>query len=173
MKNHKQIVRLTILALFAAIIMLTTMLSVPSGLGGYIHAGDAIIYACAWFLGPIAAVAAAIGSALSDLILGYVIYIPATLIIKGIMGLVVGILIKNLPQKTIHRVLAMASGAIIMIAGYFAFELFFFDISVALLSIPWNLVQAVVGIILGTLLIEALKKVNGINNLKEKSKSNK
>jgi uncharacterized membrane protein len=46
-----------------------------------------MIYISAFLLGPVAAAAAAIGSALADMAGGYAVYIPATLIIKALWGL--------------------------------------------------------------------------------------
>ncbi len=171
MKDHNYILRLVAAALFAAIIMLTTMIYVPIGGGGYIHPGDAMIYAAAWLLGgPLAAVAAAVGSTFADIITGYVFYAPATFIIKALMGLIAGLMIKYLPQKLLFRILAMTASSLIMAFGYFAFEFFTLG-KAAYANLPWNFVQAAGGIVIGTLIIEALGKIKGINNIKSKMRS--
>ena len=164
MKNHAYIIRLTFTALFAAIIMLATMIYIPLGAGGgYLNPGDSMIYAAAWFLGPLAAAAGAIGAALADVILGYVIYAPATFIIKGLMGLAVGLLIKRNGQSFVSKVFAMSAGALIMAAGYFAYEYFILRIGMAAVAnIPFNLIQAVGGVIIGALVVSALGKIKGI-----------
>jgi len=168
MKNHNQIVRLTVTALFAAVIMLSTLLSIPNGVGGFIHPGDAMIYACAWFLGgPLAAAAAAIGSGLADIIMGYASFALFTLLIKGIMGLAVGIAMNKMPKKVIYRVLSMLIGAVIMMVGYFFAVLFLYGTVAAFTETLFNIIQAVIGIVLGTILIEAFRKVNGINKFRE------
>ena len=169
MKNHNQIIRLTVAALFAAVILLSTLLSIPNGVGGYIHPGDSVIYACAWFMGgPLAAAAAAIGSGLADIIAGYPQFALPTLIIKGIMGFVVGVAIAKMPEKTAFRALGMTFGAVIMIIGYFVAVLILYGAAAAYTEILFNLIQAVIGIILGTVLIEAFRKVSGINNFRDK-----
>lgn len=170
MKNHVYIIRLTYAALFAAIIMLATFfISIPNGVGGYIHPGDSVIYTCAWFMGgPIAAAAAAVGSALADLLAGYPQFALATFIIKGIMGLVVGVAMKKMPNKIAYRTLAMLFGAIIMMVGYFAVVVLLYGLVAAYTELLFNLIQAAVGILLGTVLIEAFRKVNGINSFREK-----
>ena len=171
MKNHNYILRLVAIALFAAIILLSTLLSIPNGVGGYIHPGDSMIYACAWFLGgPLAAIAAAVGSGLADIIAGYPQFAIITLLIKGIMGLVVGFAMSKLPKKMLYRVLSMSIGAVIMIVGYFVATIFLYGIAAAFTETLFNLIQAVTGVILGTLIIEALRKVNGINNFRNKLK---
>ena len=170
MKNHTHVIRLTFTALFAAIIMLATMIAIPIGSSGYLNPGDSMIYAAAWFLGPLAGVAAAVGSALADVILGYGVYAPATFIIKGLMGLVVGLLLKRFGKKIVPKILAMSIGGIIMAGGYFTFEYFIMIGKGAVANVPWNLVQAIVGVLIGTLVITALSKIKGINNFMDKLK---
>lgn len=69
-------------ALFAALACVATMsIRIPTpGTGGYIHPGDAIVILSGVVLGPgYGFLAAGIGSALSDLIGGYFVYVPITI----------------------------------------------------------------------------------------------
>lgn len=60
---------------------------------GYFNVGEIMVYTCALLMGPyVGAFAGGVGSAISDLSLGYPYYAPGTLIIKGIEGFVVGYL---------------------------------------------------------------------------------
>ena len=62
----------------------TTRVTVPSGYG-YVNLGDAGVYLCALLLpGGLGALAAGVGAALADLILGWAVYAPVTLLIKGL-----------------------------------------------------------------------------------------
>ena len=70
----------------------------------------------------------------------------------------------------LYRVLSMSIGAVIMIVGYFVATIFLYGIAAAFTETLFNLIQAVTGVILGTLIIEALRKVNGINNFRNKLK---
>lgn len=83
----KTIRRLTLTALFAALIcVMTFVVHLPVGAGGYVHLGDGFIYLAAAFLPmPHAMAAAGIGAAMADLFAGYPLYIPFTLIIKALM----------------------------------------------------------------------------------------
>ena len=77
-------------ALFAALACVATMsIRIPTpGTGGYIHPGDAIVILAGIILGPVyGMLAGGIGSALSDLIGGYFVYVPITLVIKGLVAL--------------------------------------------------------------------------------------
>ena len=60
--------------------------------GGYINAGDGVIYVTALLFGPlIGGVAGGVGSMLEVLLLGFTPYAPAALLLKGGAGMVVGI----------------------------------------------------------------------------------
>lgn len=72
-------------AVFAALIyVFTAYLHVPS-FHGYTHVGDGFLYLAASILPPgYAAAAGAIGAGLADLLSGYSIWAPATLVIKAV-----------------------------------------------------------------------------------------
>lgn len=75
-------------ALFAALACVATMsIRIPTpGTGGYIHPGDAIVILSGVVLGPsYGLLAAGIGSAISDLLGGYFVYVPITFVIKGLL----------------------------------------------------------------------------------------
>ena len=75
--------RITIIAaLFAALTCIGTMIiKIPTPTNGYIHPGDGFVLLSGLLLGPVwGALAAGFGSALSDLIGGYFIYVPHLLL---------------------------------------------------------------------------------------------
>ena len=76
--------------MLAALCCVATMIiKIPSPLKGYLNLGDCVVLLSGWLLGPAYGFAAAgIGSALADVFSGYVVYAPATFIIKGIMALI-------------------------------------------------------------------------------------
>ena len=75
---------ITMTAMFAALVTVTTaFIKIPSPLG-YSHAGDSMIYLGASILpGPFGIIAASIGGALADLIAGYPQWAIPTAIIKA------------------------------------------------------------------------------------------
>ena len=76
-------------ALFMAFVYLMTMISVSLGGNGYSNLGDAAVLLSYFALGPVVgAIVSAVGSALTDITLGYFMYAPATFIIKGLMPLI-------------------------------------------------------------------------------------
>lgn len=91
MKNS--IRTLTYTALMTAFVFITTsVIKIPIPFtNGYIHAGDTAIFLGGILLGPVhGAVAAGIGSAMADLLGGYAHWALPTLLIKGLMGFIVG-----------------------------------------------------------------------------------
>ena len=164
--NQKNTTRnIVVSALLAALVCVATMLiKVPSPLKGYLNLGDGIVLLCGWLLSPVYGfLAAGIGSALADLFAGYVIYVPATFVIKGLMAIVayygfrlLGKRIGNIPAMVLAGVLA----EIIMVLGYYVFEGFLYGFVESLVNIPANAVQGVAGIILGTVLNKTFQKTN-------------
>jgi uncharacterized membrane protein len=100
--------------LLIAAVTLATMLSMPvPGFRLYFNFGEGIIYLAALLLGPVwGAAAGGIGAAMADLLLGYPLWAPFTLLIKGTEGYIVGRIGKQ------HPALGIAAGAAVMIAGY-------------------------------------------------------
>lgn len=122
-KNHtRTLVTASMLAALIFIVTFQVAIPVPST-SAYVNMGDSIIYATAMLIGaPWAAIAAALGSALADWAIGFPVYIPATLIIKGLMGFVCATLLKR-NIKLPKYILSCIIGGAIMVAGYAAYEL--------------------------------------------------
>ena len=156
MKNKK----LVLAALFAALTCVATFLvRIPSVIGGYINLGDTMVLLSGWLLGPVGALAAAVGSALADISAGYIIYAPVTFLIKGLMALAAYGIVRNVKGKRlVTNVISGIVAEIIMIAGYFVFEWIIYDFGGAVANIPANAVQAVAGITAATLLYSIFKR---------------
>lgn len=144
--------------LAAATILLTTLVSIPIPGGlGFVNLGDAGVLTAAFLLGgPWGALCGGAASALSDLLLGYGAYAPATFLIKGGMALFLGTFVKHCDTwKKCFVVAAIAEG--IMVLGYFIFDLVVFaQYSIAAQEIPVNLAQGLVCGALGAVLIRYL-----------------
>ena len=81
---------------------LTAMvIRVPSPTGGYMNLGDTVVLLGAFLLGPwYGALAGGIGSAMADALAGYMVYAPATLVIKAVMAILAGLLYRGLKEKS-------------------------------------------------------------------------
>lgn len=163
MKHTKKIV---ITALFAALIFCATfVIKIPTVTGGYVNLGDSLVLTSAWVLGSgYGIIAAALGSALSDLLGGYPIYILPTFIIKGLMAFVAWGLFKiiAIKNKFLSRIIGAICAEIIMVGGYYLVEATFlgYGFGGALASVPANAVQGLVGIVSGVIVTEILLKLN-------------
>lgn len=155
-KNVKNIVYTAVSA--ALICLATFIIRIPMPFVGYVNFGDGVIIALANHLGPIIAIAAAIGSGLADLIAGYPIYIPATAIIKAAVALVI-CLPKKTALKTKELIIRAFIAEAVMILGYFIYESILYSPATAATGILGNILQGVFAVILGTLLYSQIKKI--------------
>lgn len=135
----------------AALVFIGTELHIPTAIG-HINLGDLVILVSAYILGPVAFFPAAIGSTLADLLAGYPQYAAATFLIKGIMGLVAGLLLRRNAQGKVsiaRKLSASFVAELIMLAGYFAFESlpFMYGVEAALGSVIPNGIQASAAIV--------------------------
>ena len=161
--NVKQLVTA---AVFAALVCIATML-IPIKLpgGGFANLGDCFVIASGCLLGtPLGVLAAAIGSALADILFGYFIYAPATFIIKGLMAFTAYIIYKK--QKTVLSVvLAALCSEIIMVVLYFVYECFILGFGAASADIIGNCGQGIVGIIAGVIIMTVIGRNTFLNKL--------
>lgn len=163
MKDHK-IQKLTLAGALAALTTVATLLiQIPSPTKGYINTGDVLVNLSAWILGPLyGSAAAGIGSALADLISGYTVYAPATLLIKAAMAVVSYFVFRRFSQKR-ESFFALLAGAVaaelVMIFGYAVFAgVLYGSVSSALLSVPENLIQGVFGAAASSAVYEMIRK---------------
>jgi uncharacterized membrane protein len=140
---------------------ITTMIirvPIPATTGCF-NIGDVFVIFAGLWLGPIAGlIVGAVGPTIADLI-GFPIFVPATLITKGLEGFVVGIIAGPAGSTNLPRhVAAAAAGGVTIVVGYFLFEGFIYpklaatipvfavtDIGAALIEIIPNSVQALAG----------------------------
>lgn len=116
--------KLTLCGVMAALVFVMTYfpkIPVPVT-GGYVHLGDGAIFLSVLLLGPLGIPAAAVGSMLSDLIGGYMVYVLPTFLIKGLVAL-----------------------------GYFLLEWALYGVASAAAAIGPNVVQGIAGVLIGML----------------------
>lgn len=162
-------------AVFMALICVATMsIQIPMPLtNGYVNLGDAFVLTAAWMLGaPWGIAAAGIGSALADMLTGYMHYVPGTLIIKACMAAAAVLIAKACGErrammKYTGRIAGALLAELIMIAGYFGYACLLLgkNLGAAAASIPGNAIQGAVGLIVGILLTAALEKTGVMKKL--------
>lgn len=168
--NNNSLKRLVLAALFAALACVATMsIRIPTpGTNGYIHPGDAIVILSGVILGPVwGFLAGGIGSALSDLIGGYFMYVPVTFVIKGLIALVAGLIYEKIGKTQKSRYIAVILGGIadiILVAGgYFLCESTFLGYGPgAIVSVPANIIQGIGGLIISCILYPIIISIPNI-----------
>lgn len=153
--------KLVISAMMAALTYIATMvIQIPSPMNGYVNLGDCFVLLSGWLLGPwYGGAAAGIGSMLTDLLSGYGHYAPGTFVIKGLDALVAALLFRAMGRNTTAALVSGLVGEAIMVAGYFGYAALLLGKGLgAAASVPGNLVQAAMGLLIGFLLFKVLQK---------------
>ena len=168
--QSKHLRKLVTSALLTALTCIATLIiQLPTAMQGYIHLGDCFVLLCGWVLGPAYGFcAAAIGSALADLFTGYLIYAPATFLIKGLMAVASSLLYRLFLKAFRHKSfpalgLSGFASELVMIFGYFGYDCILYgSVASAVVSLPASIAQAIGGIVFGVLLGFFLMRITPI-----------
>ena len=168
-QNTQRVRKLTLGGMLAALVLVaTSFFKLPVSLTqGYIHLGDGfILLGAALLSGHTAVIAAALGSALADLLGGYTMYVLPTFLIKGAVGLVAAwTFAKQRPLWL--RALGMVLAEAVMVLGYFFVEwlVLGYGLAAAASAIFPNIVQGLSGVIIGLALLPTISRVQKILKL--------
>ena len=159
--SDKKVQKLVVSAVLAALACVATMVvQIPSPMNGYVNLGDCFVLLSGWLLGPwYGGAAAGIGSMLTDLLSGYGYYAPGTFVIKGLDALVAALIFKAMGRTSAAAIVSGVVGEIIMVVGYFGYAGLLLGKGIgAAASIPGNLVQAAMGLVIGFVLLKVMQK---------------
>lgn len=151
--------QLTFAALFIAMTTVATMvISIPiPGTNGFVNIGDSfVLLSGLLFSHYFGAIIGGVGSAMADIFLGYSIYAPVTLIVKGIEGFIAG---KLNGSSKVATIIAVICAVIWMPIGYFIFEALIFNVPIALGSLLANYIQGTVSGVLAIVLYPIIVKI--------------
>lgn len=124
---------------------------------GYIHLGDAAVFLSGFILGPVwGAAAAAIGAAGADYFAGFGAYIIPSFIAKGVMAFITGYFLKGAAPRTKQLLVMVISGVLMVLIYYISETIIYGSITSPLVNIPFNLLQAAVGIVIAMILFKPL-----------------
>lgn len=147
----------------------TMIIKIPSPLKGYVNLGDCVVLLSGWLLSPqYAFLAAGIGSALADVFSGYIIYAPATFVIKGLMAIIAHFCSKAVNarfEQNISRIISGILAELTMVTGYFVFEGFLYGFVPSAVNIPANGVQGVAGLVFGMMLVKVFEHSKVLNKI--------
>lgn len=145
-------------ALTAAITYATVIPFPPTR--GYFNLGEAMVFFSAFTFGWRAgAICGGVGSAIADLLAGFGMFAPVTLVAKGTEGLVAGAIGRLNGGKPWAFAAGIVCGGACMITTYFLAEwlLMGFGLGPALAEIPTNIAQVAIGGTVGSLLAYSVK----------------
>lgn len=143
LSQTKQVVyaALGIALVFTCTVFVNVRLPIAAN-GGLIHLGNVPLFIIAMLYGRwLGALAGGIGMALFDVVGGWFLWAPFTLIVVGFMGYTVGAICEK-SQTLKAYALALAAACIIKVAGYYGAEGVIYGSWIApMASVPGNLVQ--------------------------------
>ena len=153
MKEKTLIKKITLSAISVILIyFFTTLISIPMPLGsGYLNLGDSVIFLFSIILGPLfGPLSAILGSILADLTNGYALFVPFTIIAKGLESLLVSVIYHRLKK---YKFIALIIGSLIMILVYLLSYYLLYG-SASLISSLFDLIQAIINIPLGLIYLK-------------------
>ncbi len=165
-KSRTNTFDLVITAILAALVFVATMfinLKLPFGQGGLIHLGTSMLFISAILFGPKkGALAGAIGMGLFDIVGGWLIWAPTTIISRALQGFIVGKIAWSKGNKGDNiglNILGAVVSMPVMIAVYYIGQAIMFNSWIApLASIPGDIIQNIVGLIIAIPVCVVLKK---------------
>jgi uncharacterized membrane protein len=131
--------------------------------GGLVHLGNTMLFISAIVFGKKkGAIAGGFGMALFDLLSEWAIWAPFTFIVRGVMGYIIGSIAwsndKNGNSK-IANIVGITISGIWMIFGYYITEVILYGNHIkAIASIPGNITQIVIGLVIGVPAAKVLKR---------------
>jgi len=162
-----------IIAAFSTLAFIGTMIiRIPIPVtGGYFNLGDTFVMAAALLYGPlVGGLVGMIGPAAADAI-GFPQFILATAVVKGVEGLVVGLVGWKSRSGGWRQIAALVAGVVILVSGYYVFEAFIYpaiaqvipffgvtDPKAALAEIVPNLLQGVLSAVVAFAICKVLKR---------------
>ncbi len=167
-----QALKIVYSALFSALIFVgTQFIRIPLPFG-YFNLGDCFIIMSAVIIGgPYAIISSAVGSVLADVLSGYAIYVPATIIIKPLMVIVMTAILKIRRNKgkkaeTVLLIIGAAASELIMVCGYFIYDTVIYSFAGAIAALSGNVLQGFVAVVESVLIIIAFEHSNLFKHIK-------
>ncbi len=149
--------------IFISIVLVTTYSTqIPIGFA-VVHAGDAVLFTIAVVFGKKAgAISGGIGMALFDVLSSFASYAPGTLVIRLLCGFVIGLIAHSNNKQgysLIRNIIAMAVGSMIIVSGYFFYELLLYkNIGSASAGLVGNLAQVTFGLLVAIPIIKLVQR---------------
>ena len=157
-KNHTRL--LCISGIFTALVfVVTAYLHIPT-YNGYVHGGDGLIFLAACILPmPYSIIIGVLGAILADLLTGFAIWAPGSMVIKGLLAILFCCRKEKILTK--RNLLMLIPAALISTTGYYVYEgIITSNFIASLAGIPGSLTQAVASSILFVVVGAVMDKCN-------------
>lgn len=165
--KQKPVLWLTVTAVLMAMNVALSSFGMPVP-GGHLYLNDIVICTAAILLDPLGAfLVGGVGAFLGDFFF-YPTPMFVSLVTHGLQAVVISLCVHRLPTKkpVTAAVIGVALGAVIMVVGYSLGRAFIYSTpEYALLKLPFQILQAAVGAVLGVVLcypcrlVEQFKKM--------------
>ncbi|WP_088007171.1 ECF transporter S component [Indiicoccus explosivorum] len=154
---------MAIALVFVSTLLLNIRLPIAAN-GGLVHLGTAMLFTISILFGPKkGAIAGAVGMGLFDLVSGWTLWAPITILARGLQGYIVGRIAWSGGRQgnsTRFNIVAAVVSIPFMLGIYYIGEAIIFSSwLIPAASIPGNIVQNSVGLIIAIPVVAALKKV--------------
>lgn len=171
--SRRAVLHIAVTGVMTGLVMAFTFIGINIG-SAYVNLGDAMVLTAAALFGPAtAAIAGGLGAMFADLIV-FPATFAFTLVIKAVEGAICGALIKyavpklarrHIPLQVALGIISMVFAAVVMAVGYFGTNVLFWGegdspatrLSGAVLQLPIDILQGVVGCVLAVLLTYVLR----------------
>ena len=167
-KTSQKTLDLIMTSMLVALVFLSTFflnIKLPISInGGLVHLGTAMLFIASILFGPKkGALAGAIGMGLFDLVGGWLLWAPITIVARGLQGFIVGKIAWSNGRKgsslAINVIATIVSIPFMIAVYYFGEVILYGNWIVPLTSIPGDLLQNALGMIIALPVCVALKKV--------------
>lgn len=164
---------LILTAMLAALVFVATSvlnIKLPIGQGGLIHLGTAMLFIAALLFGPKkGALAGAVGMGIFDLVGGWLIWAPTTIVARFLQGYIVGKIAWSNGYKgdslKLNILAAVASMPVMMAVYYIGQAIMFKNWIAPLASLPGDITQNIVGLLIAIPTVTVLKKAPYFKNM--------
>lgn len=152
--SRRSVKWLTVTAMLTAVNIALSSFGLPVP-GGHLYLNDIVICAAAILLDPLGAfIVGGVGAFIGDFLF-YPAPMFVSLVTHGLQAVVISLIVrKAAPEHKLRAaVLGVSLGAVIMVAGYSLGRAFLYStVEYAILKLPFQILQAAVGAVVGTLL---------------------
>lgn len=138
------------------------LIPVPATNGNINLCDAGIIFAALLYGKREGAIVGGLSGLLLDLVSGYAIFMPFSLVVHGLEGFAVGAIAKRDDNKS--KALAIVVGAIIVVIGYFITNTILYGVAAGIPGLLTDTIQSVVGSVVGLVLYHILHRVPQVQN---------